>query len=181
MIGIPLKSCCLSAFVFLCLQSLADIAREEAERRRSLDQQGIEAKVIVDVAPQNSHGSLTVSTGTASAVQRKTAKESTSPKESASLKGIRTSLQKLDRSIKQTQERLEAGRARLQAERWAIPKTGRISARGDTEKTQGRLRQEIEALQKKLDQLQQDRSDVYDRGKKAGFLPGELTGKGIIP
>jgi len=181
MIGIQLKSCCLSAFAFLCMQSLADVAREEAERRRLLDQQGVEAKVIVDVVPQNSSGSLTLSTGPSSTIARKTPKESTSSREKTSLNGIRASLQKLDRSIKQTQERLEVGRARLHAERWAIPKTGRVSARGDTEKTQSRLRQEIEALQKKLDQLQQDRSEIYDRGKKAGFLPGELTGKGIIP
>jgi hypothetical protein len=163
------------------MQSLADVAREEAERRRLLDQQGVEAKVIVDVVPQNSSGSLTLSTGPSSTIARKTSKESTSSREKTSLNGIRASLQKLDRSIKQTQERLEVGRARLHAERWAIPKTGRVSARGDTEKAQSRLRQEMEALQKKLDQLQQDRSEIYDRGKKAGFLPGELTGKGIIP
>lgn len=69
----------------------------------------------------------------------------------------------------------------MQAERWAIPKTGRASAGGNTEKTMGRLKEEIENLEKKLSQLQQERSEVYGRARKAGFLPGEITGKGIIP
>ena len=60
-----------------------------------------------------------------------------------------------------------------------IPKTGRISSRSDTEKTQSKLKQEIEELQRKLEQLQQERAELYDRGKKSGFLPGELTGKGL--
>jgi uncharacterized protein (UPF0335 family) len=43
------------------------------------------------------------------------------------------------------------------------------------------LREEIEDLELKLKRLQQERSEVYAEGKKAGFLPGELSGKGIIP
>jgi hypothetical protein len=178
MIGIPLKSCCLSAFVFLCLQSLADIAREEAERRRSLDQQGIEAKVITSV-PQDDRGNIAVSTIISTTAPKKTSKESAPPK--ASLGGITAAIQKLDRGIRQTQERLESRRALLQSERWAIPKTGRASANRNTEKVQSRLKEEIENLERKLNQLRQERSEVYDRGRKAGFLPGEITGKGIIP
>jgi len=36
--------------VLACLQSLADVAREEAQRRKLLDQQGIEATVIIKKA-----------------------------------------------------------------------------------------------------------------------------------
>ena len=33
----------------------------------------------------------------------------------------------------------------------------------------------------KLKRLRQDRFETYDAGLKAGFLPGELDGKGIWP
>jgi chromosome segregation ATPase len=164
------------ALLLLCLQSLADVAREEAERRRALDQQGIEAKVIESI-PQSDGGHLTLSNGPS---PPKT-KESLISKERISVLKISDALQRLDRGIRQMQDRLELLRARLQSVRWAIPKTGKMSGQADTEKTQNRLRQEIERLEKKLVQLQQERADAYDRGRKAGFLPGELTGKGIIP
>lgn len=166
----------LSGLVFLCLQSLADVAREEAERRRALDLQGVEAKVIESI-PQNEGGNLTLSSGP---VSPKT-KPPPSANERVSLYKIRSELQKLDQGIRQVQDRLESRRTRLQAERWAIPKSGKASGRGDTEKAQSKLKQEIEQLQRRLDQLQQERRDSYDRGRRAGFLPGELTGKGITP
>jgi hypothetical protein len=164
------------ALLLLFLQSLADVAREEAERRKALDQQGIEAKVIESI-PQSDGGRLTLSNGP----PQPKSKESPVAKEKAQLPKTRDELQRLDRSIRQMQDRLELLRARLQSVRWAIPKTGKMSGQADTEKTQNRLRQEIERLEKKLVQLQQERADAYDRGRKAGFLPGELTGKGIIP
>jgi DNA-binding transcriptional MerR regulator len=175
----PLNTYWLIPFVLFCLQSLADVARQEAERRKSLDQQGIEAKII-DVVPQNGGGNLAVSSGGSPAPGR-TSKESASGRGKTSVDGIRAALQKLDRSIQQTQERLESRRARLQSERWIIPKTGRVSGHSDAGKTQNQLKEEIEELERKLKQLQQERAEIYDRGKKAGFLPGELTGKGIIP
>ncbi len=177
MIAAPQK-CWLVAIAFLLAQSLADIARQEAERRRTLDQQGIEAKVV-DGAVQN--GNLTLSTGPSSAPSKKTSKASGSAKEQASLRSIRTALQKLDRSIRQNEERLELRRARLQSERWAIPRNGRLSNRNSAETAQNRLQQEIEELQIKLNELRQERSEIYESGKRAGFLPGELDGKGIVP
>ena len=180
MIAAPLNACWLIPAIFLCLQSLADVARQEEERRKALDRQGIEAKVIESV-PQDSTGNLAISSGVTSPGPQRTSKGSASAKGKGSVDGIRTALLKLDRSIRQAQDRLESLRARLQSERWMIPKTGRISSRSDTEKTQSKLKQEIEELQRKLEQLQQERAELYDRGKKSGFLPGELTGKGIIP
>ena len=47
--------------------------------------------------------------------------------------------------------------------------------------SQSKLQAEIEELQIKLKRLQEERFEVYESGKKAGFLPGELEGKGIIP
>jgi DnaJ-domain-containing protein 1 len=179
MMTTPLNAYWLIPFILFCLQSLADVARQEAERRKSLDQQGIEAKII-EAVPQNGGGNLAVSSGGSPAPGR-ASKESASGRGKTSVDGIRAALQKLDRSIQQTQERLESKRARLQSERWTIPKTGRVSGRGDPEKYQNQLKEEIEELNRKLEQLQRERAETYDRGKKAGFLPGELTGKGIIP
>jgi ribosome-associated translation inhibitor RaiA len=176
----PMNKYWLSLLLLLCVQSLADVARQEAERRRALDQQGIEAKVINTVTP-DSVGNLAISSGVPSVAPRKTSNGSAAPKGKASVQAIRSALQKLDRSIQQTKERLESRRARLQSERWRNPQTIRASNGGDAEKIQTRLKQEIEDLQRKLEQLQLERSEVYDRGRKAGFLPGELTGKGMIP
>jgi len=43
------------------------------------------------------------------------------------------------------------------------------------------MQDQILELQSKLKRLRQERLDIYEAGKKAGFLPGELDGKGIIP
>ena len=174
------NACWVIPFVLLLAQSLADVSRREAERRKSLDQQGIEAKVI-DSVPKNSGGNLAVSSGLSSATPKSASTGSTSSKGKTSVSGYRSALQKLDRSIQQTRDRLESRKAQLQAERWAIPKVGRVSAANDPDKNQNRLKQEIEELQRKLEELQRERAELYDRGKKAGFLPGELTGKGIVP
>lgn len=171
----------MHGLLMICLQSLVDVARAEAERRQALDQQGIEAKVIESIQKADS-GSLTISKDVPSrAPISSSPKEKASPGEKASIQRIRGELQKLDRTIRQTQERLESRKSRLLSERWAIPKTGKASGRLDTERSQTRLKQEIEELERLLEQLKQERSEVYDRGRKAGFLPGELTGRGIIP
>jgi DNA repair exonuclease SbcCD ATPase subunit len=180
MMNMSPHACVLIPAILLCMQSLADVARQEAERRRSLDQQGIEAKVI-DNVPPNSGGTLAVSSDVPHPVSPRASKGAAASKGKSSVDGIRTALQKLDRGIQQTKERLESRRTRLQSERWKNPKTVRASSVSDPEKSQARLKQEIEELERKLEQLQQERREVYDRGKRAGFLPGELTGKGIIP
>ncbi len=162
------------ALVFVCLQSLVEVAREEAARREALDRQGIQVRVI-DAIPE---GHMILSSGSPSS---RTMKEPVPVKEKVSVSKIRDELRRLDRDIRQTQERIESCRARLHSARWAIPKTGRVSGSVDTERAQNKLKQEMEQLQKRLERLQQERSVLYDRGRKAGYLPGELTGKGIIP
>jgi hypothetical protein len=162
------------------IRSLADLSRDEAKRREALEQQGIEGKVIESdsdtLAPT---GNITVFTPGEKS-RPKPAKQSPSEKTAASPRSYRTALQKLDRTIVQEQERLDNLSARLQAEKWAIPKSGRLSSR-DTSASQSRMQDQILELQSKLKRLRQERLDIYEAGKKAGFLPGELDGKGIIP
>jgi chromosome segregation ATPase len=168
----------MTACVVLCLQSLADVARDEAERRKLLDQQGIEAKVIEVDAGQK--GNLTISTDSPPAARKDSQKKPARSDGRTSVRSFRNALQKLDRAIRQNQERLESRRARLRSGRWEISKSGRASS-SNAEKSQSRLQEEIEDLEMKLNQLRQERSEVYQEGRKAGFLPGELDGKGIVP
>ena len=178
---VQFRSCCLVLLLALDVQSLVDIAREEAERRKQLEQQGIEAKVIigngVSLPPS---GNVTTSTGPPT-VPEKTSERSDAPKGQASVGRYQTALKKLDREIRQTEERLASRRARFQDERWAPVQLGRSSGRSQPKNSQGKLQAEIEELQIKLKRLQEERFEVYESGKKAGFLPGELEGKGIIP
>jgi hypothetical protein len=175
-----IQSCCMAAFLFLGLQSLADVAREEAERRRLMDQQGIEAKVIErDYGSQAADRNQTQRDVPSSAPKKSSS--SSSIKDRGSALNYRSALQKLDRSILQEERRLETKRERLQAARRAPL---RISSRADGNQTSNnlfRLQSEIEDIEAKLKQLREERMEKYDEGLKAGFLPGELDGKGIIP
>jgi hypothetical protein len=175
------RSCFLTVLIFFGMQSLADIAREEAERRKSLEERGIKGKVIENIAASASSGiDLTESEHRAKKPADKSSRASSSKKR-PSVSRYRSALQKLDRTIRQEEARLKLLRERLRKERWAPPKTGRLSARGKSEEVQNRLRDEIEDLQVKIKLLRRERAEIYDEGKKAGFLPGELEGKGIIP
>ncbi len=144
-----------------------------------LDEQGIEGKAITaDEAQSAAIGHVTVFTR-AGLTEPKRAKESGASREHKSVRSYRAALQKLDRAIRQTEERLESRQIRLRSLRWDLPKPGR--GRSDSGNSQSRLQQEIEDLQRKLEPLRQERSEVYEDGKRAGFLPGELSGKGVIP
>lgn len=171
----------LSGSQVIGMQSLADVAREEAERRRLLEQQGIEGKVIDGDAKRLApDGNLSISTAPESA-PKNLPKQSVSRKSEPSLRVFRAKLEALDRAIQKGEERAQFLQARLNAERWAPPKVGRISRRVNTADLQSRLQQQLEELQIKLKHLRQERAETYDAGKKAGFLPGELEGKGIVP
>jgi predicted RNase H-like nuclease (RuvC/YqgF family) len=171
----------MAVCVVMLMQSLADIARREAARRKLLDEQGIEGKVIEgNPVASSSRGNLTLSTP-APAAPQETSKRGASSKSQPALRPFRNALQKLDRTIRQEEKRLETRRTRLQAERWAPPKAGKVTSRNQSEDIQNRLREEIEELQLKLKELRRERAEIYDEGKKAGFLPGELEGKGLIP
>ena len=160
------------------MQSLTDVARQEAERRRQLEQQGIEEKVITQTAAQD--GDLTVSTVSPSMLKKNTPEKNVVMSRT-SLHSFRNALQKLDRTIQQAEERLASRRALLESERWEIPRNRKGSGRSRASRSEGKLQEEIDELEIKLKQLRQERSETYDAGKKAGFLPGELDGKGIIP
>lgn len=179
MIITQIKSCCLAACILFCVQSLADAARKEAERRTLLDQQGIEAKVINADGSQSWNGA--VSTGTEPTAPKNKSEKSADRESRKSPAKFRTDLRKLDRAIRECEARLASRRARLQSAHWENPKSRSGSRRGSTQSSQDRLQTEIEDLEIKLNQLRQERSEVYSEGIKAGFLPGDLDGKGIIP
>jgi hypothetical protein len=166
----------------LDMQSLVDFAREEAERRKQLEQQGIDGKVIegngLHLTPDI--GNITTSTSPPIANERASAKAD-SVNSQTSIRPFQTALKKLDREIQQNEARLASRQARLQDEKWESLKTGRSSSRGQKKDAKSQLQTEIEELQIKLKQLRNERFEVYESGRKAGFLPGELDGKGIIP
>jgi hypothetical protein len=159
-------------------QSLAEAARKEAERRKNLDQNGIEAKVIEeDDLPQ---AALLANVSISSPVlpSKPPSKESASK---AKVQPYRSALQRYDREIKQREEKLNSLRARLNAEKWALPKLGKMTRSSGSSSSQEKLKVQIQDLELKLVQLRRERLETYDAGRKAGFLPGELDGKGVMP
>jgi hypothetical protein len=161
------------------MQSLADVARKEAERRNQIDQQGIEVKVIESSVA--SEDSPTTSTSPRTAPPQHDS-PSGSRSDRGSLKSYRSAIQKLDRQIRQDEMRLESLRAKLQSEKWALPKVGRISrSSSPAADNEAKLQNQIQELQIKLEQARRERLEVYREGKKDGYLPGELDGKGTIP
>ena len=176
-----LKSCSLVFLLLFNMQSLVDVAREEAERRKRLEEQGIEARVIDEnAAGLARQGNITTSTEPAASVHMPSVR-SDPLKGQGSVRSYRSALQKLDRAIQQNEAQLAAKRARLQAEKRANFKSGKASKGTGAENQKIRLQAEIEALQIKLKQLRDERFEAYEAGKRAGFLPGELEGKGLIP
>ena len=161
-------------------QSLAEAALKEAERRKLLEKQGIEGKVIRSDAGQLAPNANLTQSSPLPPV-RKAAIPSSNDKNRASLQSLRKTLQKLDREIRKGEDRLEMLRTKLHDERWALPKVGRISSSTNSSDTQDRLRAQIQELELNLKYLRQERLETYGNGRKAGYLPGELDGKGIIP
>ena len=174
---------CLIAEVLpssLVAQSLAEVARREAERRRELDRQGVEAKVIDgDPAQLAPNGNLS----TSSSVPRTRAPgdRTSEARRSGTPRSYRTRIQRLDREIRSREERVAALQERLRKERWALPKVGRLSRSSGSATSQERLQTQIKDLDSKLKQLKRERREVYDEGRRAGFHPGELDGKGLTP
>ncbi len=160
-------------------QSLAEVARKEAERRRELDRQGVEARVIDgDAARLAPNGNLSTSSATPSS------RVPAEPARSASRerpRSYRTRIQKLDRETRSAEARIAALRERLRKERWALPKVGRLSKSYGAATSQERLLGQIRDLESKVKQLRQERREAWDEGRRAGFQPGELDGKGVTP
>ncbi len=173
------------ALVFLSLlqadmaqpQSLAEAARKEAERRRTMERQGVEEKVISrDLRAERDNRSEPASVPAFSRVSN----TGRAPKNPVALQAVRSALRKLDSNILQTEEKLTNYRARLESEKWQLPKVGKLT-RGNNSSAMEKLRLQIQELESKLKRLRRERYDTYEVGKKAGYLPGELDGRGIVP
>jgi hypothetical protein len=161
-------------------QSLAEVARKEAERRQKLDQQGVQVKRIESAEPSQlaPGGAISVSSPRSGLGPAAAPAPKAEPKES--LRSFQTRLQKLDRDILQAEERLKLLRARADAERWAPVKAAKGSRGSGSSSSQEQLRWEILELEGKLSRFRQERSDTFQAGRKAGYLPGELEGRGIM-
>ena len=171
----------MAAFLFLGMQSLSDVAREEAERRRLLEQQGVEAKVIERDSRQRAADGTIKQEKVPSSPSTKASHSSTTNINRDSNRNYRGALQKLDKAILQEERRLEVKRERLQSARSAPPRISSRAVGNQTSNSLARMQSEIEDIGEKLKQLRQERMEKYEEGLKAGFLPGELDGKGIIP
>jgi hypothetical protein len=177
----PFGTLCLSVLFALGTQSLTDFARQEAERRQLLEEQGIQGKVIVNNAASSALNGEASMPEAPSTRREKPAPQSDSLKGGKSAGNYQTALQKLDQQIQQSEERLASLQARLHAEKWSVPKTRRASGRSRPKNSAGQLQIQIQELQMKVKRLREERFEVYESGRKAGFMPGELDGKFTNP
>ncbi len=174
-------TCCILLLFALDMQSLVDVAREEAERRRQLEQQGVHGKVIEGNGLKGTAVEGNVTTSTERPVMpAKSSGRADDAKAQASLRRYQTAIKKLDREIQQTETKLDSLQDRLQSEKWQNPKSGRSSSRSRA-RDSTRLQAQMEKLQAKLKQLRDERFEVFEAGKKMGFLPGDLDGRGLMP
>jgi hypothetical protein len=97
----------------------------------------------------------------------------------ATLRSFQSRLQKLDRDIALAEERLKVLKAKADAERWAPVRTIKGS-KGSASSSQDQLRWQILELEGRLELMRRDRSDTFQAGRKAGYLPGELENRGTI-
>jgi hypothetical protein len=162
------------------LQSLAEAARKEAERRQGLDQQNIKVKRIetCDLAQLVSGGTISLSSPRSDAALPLAAAAKPPPR--PTLRSFQTRLQKLDRDILQAEDRLKQLRARAEAERWSPAKPAKGSMGFVQSSSSMQLASQIQELEAKLVRLHMDRSNTFQDGRKAGFLPGELENRGVI-
>jgi flagellar biosynthesis/type III secretory pathway protein FliH len=175
-------SYCLVLFFVMGTQSPSEVARDEAARRLVLDQQGIEAKVIEGEASVWAPKGNVTQWKPSAAPPPKESSKSPSPKGSSDVSRYRNAIQRMDKAIRQEEKRLELKQERFEASRWTLPKVGPLkSTRNRTTDERAKLLAEIEEIQEKIKELRQERIERYEDGKKAGFLPGELDGKGIVP
>jgi hypothetical protein len=160
-----------------CAQSLSEAARKEAERRKQLEEEGISGKIIAPPEPAalGENPSASVRAGPVS--QKPPSRSNTGSR----ARSFRTRLQKFDRDIQATQERIAAVKAQLDSDRAAPIRLGQSRSSGGAGSTQRRLQAQLEQLQSKLERLRLERLKTYGEGLKDGFLPGELDGHGIIP
>ncbi len=161
-------------------QSLAELARQEAERRRKLDQQGVQAKVITVEDPAQLAPGGSISTSTPAAGRASADASAAKAVSRASLRSYQTTLQKLDREIRQTEEKIKLLQARLEARRRSANQAAIGSRSSSSAAGVEQMRWQIKDLEGDLSSLKRERSDAFQAGRKAGYLPGELEGRGII-
>ncbi len=161
-------------------QSLAEAARKEAERRRRLAEQEIDAKVI------EARGSLQISNSNVTTFDRGTARINPSvpareTRGRISASTYRTRLRKLEREIRECEERLNLVRRKAEAEKWTLLRSGRRGGGTAALTSREQLLKQAEDLEIKLKRLRRERQETWDEARKAGFLPGELDGKALSP
>jgi hypothetical protein len=161
-------------------QSLAEAARKEAERRKSLEQQGIEGKVIRSETLGRGAGA-NITTSKLPENRRAGPAREPSGGSRLSAASYRSTLRKLDHEIRRCEDRLTVLRQRHDAEQRSMSRSGRFSRSDITSDARERRFWQIQAMESRLKLLRQERIETYDAGKKAGFLPGELDGHGIMP
>ncbi len=169
-----------SAMSSAATQSLTEVARKEAERRQKIDQQNVQVKKIesADLTSTNSNGTVSVSKTESSSTNLKV--PATKPDARATLRSFQIRLQKLDNDIVQAEERLRLLRARAEAERWTVARAPKGSRGAGLITGQDQFRWQILEAEGKLAGLRRDRSDVFQAGRKAGYLPGDLEMRGIV-
>jgi chromosome segregation ATPase len=162
-------------------QSLADAAQREAARRQRVEQSGAPVKVVEGNGERaGGRGNVSVS-NFAETAAGKNAPASPAGSDSGSLRRYRDSILRLDRDIRKEEDRLKSLRTRLEALNRERLRLGDASRLGRNENARMRAGEQIAELRSRLNALQRERAEVYDAGRKAGYLPGELEGKGIVP
>jgi len=161
-------------------QSLAEAARRETERRRRLEEQQVEARVI------EARGPVKVSNGNLTTFGRGAARSgppapSRETRGRASLGSYRNLLSRLEREIREGEERQSSLRRQAEAEKWTLPKSGRGSGGTGGGTLREKLLKQAEDLEVKLKRLRRERRETWDEARKAGYLPGELDGKAVAP
>lgn len=158
-------------------QTLAEAARKEAERRKALERQGVEGKVVGmgDPASLAPNGNLSTS---GQAPDRGPAPREVDSRGSPAY--YRSRIERLDREIRQGEERLKLLKDRDETAR-KDGSRGSIGGRGGSGSAAEQLRRQIADLDLRLKQMRVEREEVYANGRRAGFLPGELEGRGVVP
>ncbi len=159
-------------------QSLAEAARREAERRQKLDREGIREKRIeaADAGCLAPGAAISIFSPGPGLAEKAPAAPKAAP--GATLRSFQTRLLKLDRDIQQGEERLKQLKARAEAERWKPLMVIGGSRGAGLSPSPEQLRGQILELEGKLKLWRQDRMDIFQAGRKAGYLPGELEGRG---
>ncbi len=161
-------------------QSLAEAARRESERRKALEEAGVEAKSLVnETLPRKSNGSLTTGTPGGASGDRRTVR--TRPERRSSPAPYRAALKRLDGDILKCEEQLTFSRQKYELERNSFKLSTKVTRTQNADVARERLLLRIQELEARLKRLRQERRETYDSGRRAGFHPGELDGHARDP